>query len=337
MSTNLENTIRGTRENLLEQVPIERATRPIGFYKSITLDFLTVASAVWVSYACRNFLENGAVLNFAIAIFPFLILSSLEVILTDSLFRRFCIIVIETVALSSFFYAYPKTYLFSASSIFLVLLIWGEISSRSEILNSLEIKFIKFTAPLFKKMITALILFTIILYVPQWDNKSVFISQRTFGGVFVWTTGFIHNFYPEINFDSTVDDLAKEITHYQLAGTHPYEDLPAAVQENLLKQFQIQIDDQLKKFLGGDLTGKEKVGDVVYKLILNSLNSWRERFGSWFVITWIASVFLAARLIGTVIWWLSALISLLIYQLLVALNFIAIRGESTTKESLVFS
>ncbi len=281
-------------------------------------------------------MENGAVLNFAIAIFPFLILSSLEVLLTDSLLRRFSVIVIETAALLSFFYAYPKAYLLPAGGIFLVLSIWGEISSRSEILNALEIKFIKFTAPLFKKTITALILFTIILYVPQWNNKSVFISERTFGGVFVWATGFIHNFYPEINFYSTIDDLAREITRYQLVGTHPYEDLPAAVQENLINQFRFQISDQLKKFFGGGLTGKEKVSDVVYKLILNSLNGWREQFGLWFVVAWIASAFLAARLIGAFIWWLAALFSLLIYQLLIALNFIAVRGESTTKESLVF-
>lgn len=236
-----------------------------------------------------------------------------------------------------FFLANPMTYLAIAGGIFLVFSVIGELGSRSEVMNSLEINFLKFTAPVFKKTITGLILLTLILYIPLWQYKDAFISQRTFGGVFVWTTGFIGNFYPEINFNSTINDLSKEITKYQLTGTQVYQSLPtAAAQKTIIDQLDAQNNAKLKEFFGSNLSGDERLSDIIYKMILDSLNNWKAQFGIWFIISWVAVVFLAARTIGAVVWWVSAFISLLLYQLLVALNFLAIRGEAVTKESLVF-
>lgn len=337
MPTNLEKTIKGiTTENLLEQVPIERALRPKGFYKTIGLDALSILSSIWVGYACNDFLRNGAVANFAISVFPFLILNSFETVFIKSFWRRFLVLALEIVILLSFFYQDPKIYLLAAGGTLLIFCLWGEISSRSLVATSLEVNFLKFTTPFFKKTITGLILFTIIIFVPNWDNNNVFISPAAFGGVFVWSSGIAQNFYPELNFNSTVNDLAREITAYQLSSSSYYKTLPAAVQKTIFDGTLPQISERLKQVLGGNLSGSEKISDVLYKIILSSLNSWRTDFGAWFVFAWIAVVFLASRTIGALVWWISALISLLVYEFLVALNFIAIRGETVTRESLTF-
>ncbi len=336
MLSNLENTIRGTRGNLLEQIPAEKITRPKGFYKSIALDFLTVASAFYFGYSVSNFLETGGVVALSFGVFPILLFSSLEVILVKSLLRRFFILALEAIAILLFFLNEQMFYLAVAGGVFLIFSLWGEILSRSEILNCIEVRFLKSTLPLLKKIMTALAFIVIIFYLPHWDNNNIFISKQAFGGVFVWSTGFIHDFYPEIKFDSSVNDLAKQITVYQLTGTHPYEDLPVVAQQALLNQILSQTQEQLKKFLGSNLTGDETLRDVSYDIITKSLVSWREQFGGWFIAAWLAVLFLLARSFGAIILRLSALISLLVYQFLVALNFIAIRGESTTKETVKF-
>lgn len=336
MLTNLENTIRGTRGNLLEQIPAEKIIRPKGFYKSIALDFLTVASALYFGYSTSNFLQNGGVVALSFGVFPLLLFSSLEVILIKSLLRRFFILALETIAILSFFLNEQIFYLAVAGGVFLIFSLWGEILSRSEILNCIEVRFLKFTLPLLKKTMTALAFIVIIFYLPRWDNKNIFVSKQAFGGVFIWSTGFVHNFYPEIKFDSSVNDFAREITVYELTGTYPYEDLPVAARQTLLNQILSQTQEQLKKFLGSNLTGEETLRDVSYDLILKSLVDWREQFGVWFIAAWLAVLFLLARSFGVIILWVSALISLLVYQFLVALNFIAIRGESTTKEAVKF-
>jgi len=337
MPTSLENTIRGiTKENLLEQIPVEKILKPKGFYETIAIDVLAVLSSIWVGYACSVFLETGAVLDFSISIFPFLVLTSFETVFIKSLLRRSLVLLLETAILLSFFYQSSAIYLLTAGSAFLFFSLAGEILSRSLILTSIEVNFLKFTSPVFKKTITGLVLFTIIIFVPKWNDKNVFISPAAFGGVFVWASGIAQNFYPEIHFNSTVDDLAKEITRYQLTGSDYYANLPAAAQKSIFDSTLPQISDRLKQVLGGNLLGGEKISDVLYKIILNSLNTWRSDFGIWFVIAWIAVVFLTSRTIGAFIWWIAALIALLIYQFLIALNFAAIKEESVTKESLVF-
>lgn len=336
MLTNLENTIRGTRGNLLEQIPAEKVIRPKGFYKSIVIDFLTVASALYFGYSASNFLQNGGVVALSFGVFPLLLFSSLEVILTKSLLRRFLILVLETIAILSFFLNEQIFYLAVAGGIFLAFSLWGEILSRSEIINCIEVRFLKFIFPLLNKTMTALAFIVIIFYLPHWDSKNIFVSKQAFGGIFTFSTGFIHDFYPEINFNSTVNDLAREITVYELTGTYPYEDLPVVAQQTLLNQILSQTQEQLRKFLGSNITGNETLRDVSYDLILKSLVDWREQFGGWFIAAWLAVLFLVARSFGVIILWVSALISLLVYQLLVAFNFIAIRGESTTKETVKF-
>ncbi len=337
MTTELEKTIKGiSKENLLERVPVEKLVRPKGFYQKIALDVLAVLSAVWVGYACNVFLQTGAVLDFAISIFPFLIITALETVLIKSLGRRFLILLIETIILLLFFWEDPVIYLLSAGGIFLIFSLWGEISSRTEIINSIEVNFLKFSAPVFKKTITGLILFTIIIYVPNWNDENVFISPQAYGGVFVWTTGIAHGFYPEINFNSTINDLAKEITRYQLTNSPSYKTLPEGAQTAVLNAALPEVTSKLKQIFGDNLTGTEEINFVTYKLILNSLNRWRVDFGTWFIIAWIAVVFLASRSIGALVWWIAALFSLLIYEILIAVNFIAIRGETVTKETLAF-
>lgn len=337
MTTELEKTIKGiSKENLLEKVPVETLIRPKGFYKEIGFDVLAVLSAAWVGYACNAFLRTGAVWDFAISIFPFLIITAFETILIRSLGRRFLILLLETLVLFAFFLEDPAVYLLSAGGIFLVFSLWGEISSRTEIMNSIGVSFLRFSAPVFKKTITGLILFTIIIYVPNWNDENVFISPQAFGGVFVWMTGIAHGFYPEINFNSTVNDLAKEITRYQLTNSPSYKNLPEGAQQSVLNAALPEVTSKLKQVFGENLTGNEEVNFVTYKLILNSLNRWRVDFGTWFIIAWIAVVFLASRSIGALVWWIAALVALLIYEILVAINFIAIRGETVTKESLVF-
>ena len=336
MLSNLENTIRGTRGNLLEQIPAEKVIRPKGFYKSIAIDFLTVASAFYFGYSANNFLQTGGVVALSFGVFPLLLFSSLEVILTKSLLRRVFVLVLETIAILSFFLNEQIFYLAVAGGIFLVFSLWGEILSRSEILNCIEVRFLKSTFPLLNKTMTALAFIVIIFYLPHWDSKNIFISKPAFGGIFTFSTGFIHDFYPEINFNSSVNDLAKQITIYNLTGTHPYEDLPAPAQKTLLNEILSQTQEQLRKFLGSNLSGEETLRDVSYDLVLKSLVNWREQFGGWFIAAWLAVLFLIARSFGAIIIWLSALVSLLVYQLLMALNFIAIRGESTTKETVKF-
>ncbi len=335
MLTELEKTIRG-KQNFLEQVSAGRIAEPKGFYKTIGLDFLTVASAVYFSYALSIFLKTGAVTGLAAAVFPFLIFSALEVIMIKNIIRRLSILLIETLAILLFFYGDQLKYVILAGAVFFALSFWGEIASRTEMLHSTEIKFLRLTLPLLKKTITALILFVIILFLPRWNDKNVFISERSFGGVFIWSAGIANNFYPEFNFDSTIDDFASSIAKYQLRGTRPYEDLPVAAQKTLMAQVIPQVSDQIKRILGGELTGNERLGDALYKVILASLNDWKERFGIWFTVAWVAVVFLVARTIGAVILWISAFLSWLIYELLVAINFIAIRGEAVTKEVIVF-
>ena len=337
MPNSLEETIKGTtRENLLEQIPAEKIARPKGFYKSIGLDILTVLSAFYFSYACRDFLETGAVIQMALAAFPILVLTSFEVLLTKSLTRRILILALEAAALLSFFYSEKLLFVATAAGAFIAFSIVGETASRAEITNSLEVKFLKFTLPALRNTATALSILIIIFYAPQLDKKQIFISKQAFGSIFVWSTGFIHNFYPEIKFDSSVDELAREVTKYQLQGTHPYEDLPVAAQKILVDQILEQTGVQLKKFLGGNLTGNETLSDVFYNLVVRSLDNWRDQFGAWFTAAWMAVLFLIARSFATIILWVSSGISFLIYHLLVALNFIAIRGETTTKEGIVF-
>ncbi len=344
--TNLnEDRLRGPRwrypdpgeVNLLKQVIVEKTPKPKGFYWLLGLDVLTVVSALAAGYSFKFFVDSRIISPLLVSTGFLIIFSCLGVLLIQSLKRRFLILIFEVIALLFFFYRESLSFLVATGLVVFFIIGFGEVLSRTELLNSVKLRFFRSTTPLAKRTVTALSLLFVLFYLPQWEGGGALISKAWFESAAGWSIMSIESFYPELNLHSNLKDFTTSSAEYQLSKDNSWKVVPPAVKKQVTEQTASQIMTAINKYLGMNLSGKEPVVDVIYNFLTKTFENWRLEFGSWFLFAWAALMFLLVRSIGTVFWWLIIFLAFVIYELFLGLDIIYVRGESVMRETIEFS
>ncbi len=324
---------RITPLNLVKQVNPESSKLKPGFYKQIILDLLTVGSAVLFGYAYRNYLDGRASFGELIGtIAVFFIFSVLQLFFSKNLWRRFLVMVLEAAGIIFFFWGYDLKVLGATAAIIIGFNFWGEFSGSQELENNLSVRFFKSAKPLLAKLTTAIILLLILLYTPQWKPENIFVSEKTFQGFNDWLSAFINNFYPDINLNSSFLEFSRGLAKSQLQGNNLFSALPASERDKQLNEAARQISEGISKNFNIEVNSNDPMGKVIYKFIVASLKNLLNRFGNLFLAVWGLTIFFAVRGIGTIFYWLVGILTFIIYQILLASNFVHIVGETRTHE-----
>ena len=332
------------QQNFIKQVPVDTGpSRPPGFYKSIAVDILTVTSAALFSFAYKSYIDG--VFGFIIPVITlvvFAMLSSLEVFVIRSLPRRSLILVLEIIALLSFFYDRSDGVLFLTGGLMLLFTVMGEIQSRREFNNSLELRFFAASRMKLVKLMTAVSLMVVTLYLPQItvDNLNIgniFIGPQGFQSFFSWSSGFISRMYPEIQVgNSTVEQLAKDIASLQLKSAPGFKDLAPSEQELSITKAADELIKQLNNNFETKINGEDTTNQFFYNVIVSSMEKWKNKLGDWFLFGWLVAFFLIARGIGIILALVTAGLTYTLIQLLLGLGFVHLVGESRMKEIIAF-
>lgn len=323
--------------NLIRQVNPESTIRQPSFYKPLIFDIFAVATAFAAGYVYKSYLAHGvnlAELLLAVGIYG--IFSTLQVFLDKSFGHRFLVLLLEIAALLILFYEIDLILLGVSVAVLLVFLLWGELAARSILENGLEIKFFKAAMPALKKFTTAMSLVLVLLYIPSWNGNRVFVSEINFQSFFGWAAEFMAKFHPEIDLNSTFSRLTDSVARLQLRGNQNFKNLTMAAQESAIKSQSSALAEALSKSLGMVISGAEETNALVYDVIVRQLSEWRDDFKIWFVVGWVLVVFFIVRGFGIFFYSVIALLSFIVYQILIASGFIQILGESRTHEVITY-
>jgi len=307
------------------------------FWKAIVFDVLVVAVAAALGYFYKGYLE-GTVSTVWLAVVGgvFLVVSAIEAILPRSMRRRLLILIFEAIAVLVFFLSERLDVLLLSGGFFVIFSLWGDKNCRDELGGSLEVKFFKATRQVFTKSSTAFIILFLTLYLPYWNLDSIFVPVGTWRSFYGSTAAFINKFYPEIDVSSKFGSLAESVARLELQNNKDYLSLPEVNRESIVKQSSAQVVENLSKSLGVTIKPDEQTSDVFYDFIVNILKKWYEQFQQFFIIGWSLVVFIIARSLAVIVYWLASLVAFVIYQLLLSFGAIHIVGESRTHEVIEY-
>jgi hypothetical protein len=325
-------------QNLVRPIAVDRRELPRGFYRLISLDLITVLSALGVGYLYSLYLSGQNYFVLLISFLTiFLVASVFGLFLRKNASRRAIILVLEIGALLLPFYDRPYKIWSLAAIIIIIFFTWGEADSRRDIDNNIELRFIRCIRPFLEKATTAIVLAALVIYIPQWDAKNIFVSERVFGSVFDWASGLTGNFYPEFKLNSSVGALAESVARSQVENNPNLKLLSPGDKESAIQVAVPQIIDNFSRSFGTVLKTEQLVSDALYESFISLISKWREKFGNFFLIAWIISVFFLVRIFGVVYYLAVAALSFATYQILLALNVFSLVGETRTHETLEFS
>lgn len=329
-------------QNLVRQTlagkPAVRTERPTSFYKAIFFDVLTVLSALWFSYAYRQFIDGGFSYFFPLlgaALFS--VLALLGALLVEYLRRRFLVLGLSTLAFIVFFYEQPIEFILLGAVSAFVYLGWAEFLGRRELENALEIKFFRFARIYLQKLTTGLILMGVIVYLPRLNIVENILPRATFQNFFDWSSGIVERFYPSVDLSSSFDKLTESIAKIQLRGAPFFEDASVKEQENLINETAGRLIDNISKLVNATISGDQPVTDTTYELITNALEAWQKRFGVWFFVVWLIALFLLVRSVAILFHLAIGVLAWLAYQFLLAANVIYVTSELRSKKVVRFS
>lgn len=328
-------------QNLIDQaraslaLSVEKKRR--GTYKLIALDASSILAAFVLGYSYREYLANG-LSPWAIfaAFLVFGAVSALQALLCKETNRRAFIILCEVAVLGIFFYAVDWRFLCAAGAIAFILFFWGYLKSRSEIDYGMDIRLFKATRGVIGNVLTGTIIFMIVIYLPLWQPGSAFISQENFNVFFGWVSGTLNAFYPNVNISGSFGEFANGIVSSQLDTVPAFQSMSPMDQAAAITQSASAVLNNLSKSMKIAIQPSDTVSAVVYRLIVNTLAGWKDRFQGAFLAGWSIAVFFLLRSAGIIFVWIDQLLLLIFYEILRVFRLIRIKEEPWTKEVIEY-
>lgn len=322
-----------TGQNLISQSRLNTAERPAGFWKSLCLDVVSVLSAAGFGYAYYRYLTQGLSVWVVIGTLMFFgVMSVLQVFLAKKNLRATLVIFLEVVVLLCFFWQDNFQILGITALIMLVMLIWGYLSGRERVRNSLEIPFFSASGNALGKFTTAALLFMILIYVPQIGGNALVISQQSFRTFFDWTSGLVNGFYPELSFTGSFGNFAESFSKMELQNNPSFQNLSTAEQNVAIQQGATQFTQNFLQSSAVPVATSSPTSDAFYNVLNGVLGAWQSESSGWFDVGWATVLFIGLRTVGILFVWLAQFVSLIFYEILLASGFMTVTEENRTRE-----
>ena len=335
------NQLRTPNQNLLEQTSPERSVRPRAFYALIVLEVMAVALAFVCAFFYRNYLLGSASLLVPVAWGSLFAIVSIGPFFVAKAFdRRMVVIVLEALALGAPFLFFPGvtlSYLIPSLVVVFAVIAWGERESRQELENGMKIKFFRVVKPMLGRTLTAGIVFAILLYVPQWEQKKEFVSQSYFDEIFSWSMSVVKKTYPNIEPDSSLMIAAKGIAEKELMDKPMFAALDPAIRAREISLAAEEVLKNLTARIPLEVKPDEKINDIAYRFVANTLRDWYEKTGKAFLIGLGVLMFFVIRGVSMILYIPLSALAFLFYQTLFAMRIIHVSGESQLKEVIEYS
>lgn len=322
-------------QNLANPTRITKINHAPGFYKSIALDVLAIASSAFFGYLYFRYVAHGLsvwILLGGLALFA--IFSALQTFLTKSAGRRALVLLLEVLALLVFFRTDDWRILAITGGAMFVLSFWGYLSSRAYLNNSIEVPFFGVTRDVLGKFTTAILIFMVLIYVPQLNDGTPFVSQQNFSGFFDWSAGLINNFYPHLSLTGSFGDFADSVAKMELENNQTFQTLNAQQQSAAVSQAADQFKQTFAKNAAAPIAASDPTSNAFYNLLVGALNAWKGQSSGSFAIGWAIVAFFVLRSLGIVFVWFAQFLTLIFYEILLASGFMKIAEETQAREAI---
>ena len=329
----------GQNQNLIEQNKVSGTGGMPGFWRAAVLDLLSILSAFFFGYAYFRHVTTGLSLWYLFVLFLIFAASSvLQVFLGKSVGRRTLVVIAEAIGIVAPFVFFESiTIVVIAGAIVFIFLFSGYLWSRSAMQNAMEVQFFGVTRNATGKIVSAVILAMLILYIPQAQGAGLFIPQGSFNVLFNWTAGLMSNFYPGIPFTDSFGNFATAYVTTRLQSEPSFTSLTSAQQSAAVTQAATALSVSVTQATGKAPTADKPVSNVAYDYLVAVIAALKNKLQDQFVIWWIVILFVILRTVGVLAVWIAQLASLVVYEVLLASGFMRIAETTQTKETVVYS
>jgi len=210
--------------------------------------------------------------------------------------------------------------------IFFLLLVVGFIGGRADLNNSLKIKFWRVSRRTVPTALTGLALLITLSVLQSFNLTEFSIPRSAFNFFLKSSEPVIAGFIPDFSLEAKVNDVLKSFVESRLPpGT------PAPVIDEAISGLKKSI----RETTGVNVSGEEKVGEALYDISIAKLLTLPSTLKVLALIVLGLLIFLFIKGLAFVLNWIIIMLAFLIFQMLVAFNFMHVGTESRNQEIIV--
>lgn len=324
-------------QNLINPAKKDYGPGPAGLWKGIVIDTFSFLSAFYFGSVYHAYLTDGLTPWYVFgAALAFCVASALQVFLPKDLGRRVIVIIGEACAFVIFFVGQdPWVIVLIAAFVSFAVLVWGYTSGKSRVRNGIEVQFFSCAGAVIGKVVTAMLLFMILVYIPQATNGAI-VPQTSFQTFFDWSAGVVNRFYPNLSLNGTFGAFSESLAQLELSNNPTFQSLSPSQRNAAVSSASEQLSSAVAQTTGQAPSPDESVSDVVYSYIAKSFVNSQNQFGNASIVIWVIVLFLILRSIGMLFAWLAEIVALIFYEILLASGFMHISKATQMKEVIEY-
>ncbi|OGM89356.1 hypothetical protein A3J77_02265 [Candidatus Wolfebacteria bacterium RBG_13_41_7] len=246
---------------------------------------------------------------------------------------------IQSLAFFALFYDRLSVMVGVGAAIGFLFFISGIYAGRSELENTLEIKFWKISKKALPKTIAGIGIFAGVVCASfiNIDSKDFFIPRDAFNAVVapITDSGLLEKIVPGFDFTGSTEETIRSIAMREIENNPQLKLLPDSIKEELLGKAVQEVKNQATGLAGTQLNFQNKLSDTIYDFLAVKFYSLPENILNSTPILIAIFIFLVIISLVWPIRLAAAFISFLLYETLLALGFGAIILEGRSKENII--
>ncbi len=256
------------------------------------------------------------VITVIVAAALFLVMIFLQTLFVKDSGRLSILLFLETVAMFLPFIFQFSGFLIAGAVITYLFLLWGSMSGKSEMQQAMKIKIWRLSKFVLPKAVTAISIFIAAAYISFFQDQNLVVSKETFMKI-IPTVDVVTSFvYPGISFNDSFESVLSTISGEQKLTAEQ-------VEESRLK---------LKELVKIDFEARDSLTNIIYDAYKNYAIMIPSGQKILILIVLGIALFFTVRTVGAPVYWLVALLTALIYEILLALGFAVVVLETRSKE-----
>lgn len=198
-----------------------------------------------------------------------------------------------------------------------------------------KINFWKISKITLPTAIAAIFLFASVAYVYGTDKKEFVVPYDDFKILFSSNEFLIDKIYPGFKFSWTINELASYLAEEQIKKAPQFDALSGAVKKQLVGVAAKEFEKKISDFAGVSISAKFSITEAIYEILKNKLSDMPANAQILISISALILIFLLLESVAVPIRWLIAFTSFIIYEILLAADFIQIELEGISKENII--
>lgn len=312
---------------------LQSASDVVDVDRSILKISIVIAAAVLTAGFSSFFFEKGEFIYGAILAVLFLVIFILQNLFIKGLDKLFLAALLETAVWALPFYQNFSGYFVIVASVLVVFLFKASFDSRKELEATIKVRFFRVSRLSLNLAIPALILFLLVMFVTRGGLLTEEGLNILLRPVTPLAMRYVPTFSPSISTGELLNDIV--VSNLSEQEVKDLNKLPLWAQNQLIAKSVSQFQEKITSLIGSEIDLQKPISTNIYNALHSGYSGLNPTSKTILIAVLLVILYSLIKSIVPFVHAPIALSAFILYEILLASNFVVVQLESRSREVII--